>query len=69
MKRLLTVVAAALVMAAMMALMAAPAFATITKETQNKPMQGNPQGSGNGLTVTCTNGNNNPPGQNNPPKC
>ena len=69
-KKVSVLAAAAIAAAAILALAIAPAFVTsasaaITSETNNKPNQGNPQGSGNGLTTTNVNPSGSaPPGQN-----
>jgi multidrug efflux pump subunit AcrB len=68
-KRILTVLAVALVMAALMAFTVAPAFAGLQTTTSHKNGGGNtPSGNANGVpttTTTVTSGNGNaPPGQN-----
>ena len=64
MKRMLTVIAVALVIAAMVVVMAAPAFARLTT-TQVNGGGNTPNGNANGVpTQTCNSGGNCPPGQN-----
>ncbi len=65
MKRTLSILAMALVVAAIMVVMTAPAFAGLMK-TQTNGGGNTPNGNANGVpTVTTTSGNGNaPPGQN-----
>jgi multisubunit Na+/H+ antiporter MnhC subunit len=64
MKRIITVLAVALVLAAMVVVMAMPAFAKITT-TQTNGGGNTPNGSANGVpTVSSNPANHPPPGQN-----
>ena len=70
MKRILTVLTVALVMAAMLVVMAVPAFAGITRDADTRGGGGDPQGGGKGLIIECENPSGKAPkGQNNPDKC
>ena len=70
MKRILTVLVAMLIMAAMLVVMAVPAFAKIQQDADTRGGGGDPQGGGRGLIIDCENPSGKAPkGQNDPDKC